>query len=191
MLAFIAQNFLRLAGWRVEGAVPEGLNKCVLIGAPHTSNWDFPITILAGLTLKMKIRWLGKDSLFNGTSGLFCRLTGGIPIDRSGAKDTVSQVVEMFEKFDKLFLTLSPEGTREKMDYWKSGFYYIAKGAGVPILLGFVDYKRKIAGIGKAFTPSGNPKVDMGIIREFYQGILARYPELVTPIRLKEETLST
>ncbi|MCP4295010.1 MAG: acyltransferase [Proteobacteria bacterium] len=188
MLALIARFVLRLFGWTVEGEVPEGLNRCVMIGAPHTSNWDFPLFLLAGLAYSMKVRWLGKDSLFNGTSGLICRLTGGISVDRSGANDTVSQVVAVFERQERLFLTLSPEGTRKKTEYWRSGFYYIAKGAGVPILLGFADYKRKILGIGKVFAPAGDLNADMMEIRAFYSGVQAKHPELVTPVRLKEES---
>ncbi len=188
MFAPIARIVLRLFGWTIEGEVPEGLNRCVLIGAPHTSNWDFPLFLLAGLAYSMKFRWLGKDSLFNGASGPICRLTGGIAIDRSGANDTVSQVVAVFEKQERLFLTLSPEGTRKKMDYWRSGFYYIAKDAGVPILLGFADYKRKVIGIGKVFAPAGDLNADMVEIREFYSGVQGKHPEMMTPIRLKEES---
>jgi 1-acyl-sn-glycerol-3-phosphate acyltransferase len=188
MMSLIARGLLGLYGWKVVGVIPEGLKRCVLIGAPHTSNWDFPVTILAGFALKMKVRWLGKDSLFNGVPGLFCQVTGGIPIDRSGAKDTVNQVVGVFKNHEKIFLTLSPEGTRGKTEFWRSGFYHIAKGAQVPILLGFVDYKHKVAGIGKVFAPAGNLLDDMKEIREFYSTVNAKYPDQVSPVRLKEET---
>ncbi|MGE0102204.1 MAG: lysophospholipid acyltransferase family protein [Blastocatellales bacterium] len=160
----------RLAGWEIVGPLPEA-RKYVLIAAPHTSNWDFPVMLMAAFGLRVKAYWIGKNSLFKAPHGRFFRWLGGIPVDRSGSQNMVSQTTEIFSQRDELLLAIAPEGTRSKVSAWKTGFYYIALGAGVPIVFGFIDYGRKRTGIGPSLMPTGDIDADMKIIRAFYADI--------------------
>lgn len=176
MLAWLALFLLRLFGWRPEGTLPD-IPKYVIIAAPHTSNWDFVLMLALALAYKIRIVWMGKNSLFRWPLGLLFKRLGGIPIDRSSPHNVVEQAVEVFDKREKLIMVITPEGTRKKVKTWKTGFYYIAKGANVPILLGFADYKRKIAGFGPTIVSSGDIEADMRVIRDFYSGIYGKHPE--------------
>lgn len=167
LLAWLSVVILRLIGWRVVGSVPER-SRYVLIGAPHTSNWDFVLMLLAMLKVGMDPHWLGKKNLFAFPFGGFMRWLGGIPVDRSKSNNLVDQLVEQFGRRDELILLIPPEGTRAKVERWKSGFYYVAQGAGVPILLGFIDSSRKEMGFGPLFHPTGDYDADLVRIREFY-----------------------
>ena len=167
--------FLWLSGWKTEGRLPDA-PKFVLIAAPHTSNWDLPYMLFTAFKLKAKIYWMGKEAIFSGPFGLLFRWLGGVPIDRSRANDVVAQSIEQFQKNEKRILTVPPAGTRKRVLNWKTGFYHIANGAGVPIALGFLDYKRKVGGIGKVVQPTGDIQRDMESIREFYQAISGKYP---------------
>lgn len=167
LLRLIAIGLLKLIGWRAIGkeiAAP----KLVLIGAPHTSNWDFPLMLLVVLKLRLQVFWMGKDSLFRFPFGGLMRWLGGIPIDRSKPNGVVQQMTEEFERHRKLVVLIPPEGTRSKVDRWKTGFYHIARNAGVPILMGYVDAPRKEAGLADFFTPTGDLESDMAAIRAFY-----------------------
>jgi 1-acyl-sn-glycerol-3-phosphate acyltransferase len=155
LLAWIAVGLLRLTGWRVVGGLPPN-DRYVLIGAPHTSNWDFPLMLLAVLKVGMDVHWLGKKSLFPFPFAGFMRWLGGIPVDRSKSNRLVDQLVP-------------PEGTRSQVERWKSGFYYVAQGAGVPILLGFIDFSRKELGFGPLFHPTGDYAADLASIQDFYR----------------------
>lgn len=177
---------LRAWGWDIEGELP-ATRKAVLIAAPHTSNWDFWFALLAGWTYGVSIQWLGKDALFKGPLGLLLKLLGGISVDRSRNQGLVTAVVERFESEPRLLLMVPAEGTRSYRTYWKSGFYWMAKDAGVPIILGFLDYRRKRAGFGPSFVPSGDVHADMEKIRAFYAGISGKYPDQASRIRLKSE----
>jgi 1-acyl-sn-glycerol-3-phosphate acyltransferase len=168
MLALLAVGLLRLIGWKVVGGLPAH-NKYVLIGAPHTSNWDFPLMLLAVLKVGMDVHWLGKKSLFPFPFGGFMQWLGGIPVDRSKSNNLVDQLVELFQRREELILLIPPEGTRSQVERWKSGFYYVAQGAGVPILLGFIDSSRKQLGFGPLFYPTGDYAVDLVAIQEFYR----------------------
>lgn len=168
--------YLRMIGWRREGALPD-IPKYVIVVAPHTSNWDFPIGLAFAFALRLKGYWLGKDSLFRWPLRGFFRWLGGIPIDRSRSSDVVAQMVRIFRERAKLIMVLAPEGTRKKVPHWKSGFYYIARGADVPIVLGFLDYLRKAGGIGPVFSPTGDIEADMEYIRAFYKTVQGKYPE--------------
>ena len=167
---------LRLWGWRVDSSaqVPA---KCVLIGAPHTSNWDFPLALMICFVLRIDVYWMGKNSLFPPVLGGIMRWLGGIPVDRSQAGNLVQGTIDAFNRSERLLVIVPPEGTRGKVTRWKTGFYYIAHGAGVPLGLGYVDFKEKIGGVGKMFYPSGNIEQDMLEIRAFYAGVTGKNPQ--------------
>jgi 1-acyl-sn-glycerol-3-phosphate acyltransferase len=172
----LALSFLRVFGWRLEGRLPD-VDKLVVIAAPHTSNWDFPILVSLAFGLRAKAGWLGKHTLFRWPFGFLSRWMGGIPVYRSAAHNLVAQSVEMFRKSEKLILAVPPEGTRGKVNHWKTGFYYIALGAETPIAMGFIDYKRKAVGVGPTLYPTGDIEADMEIIRNFYVQVTAKYPD--------------
>jgi len=167
-LSLLARGVLRAGGWQVIGTLPEQ-RKYVLIGAPHTSNWDFPLMLLAVLKIGMDVHWLGKNSLFRAPFGGIMRWFGGIAVDRSRANNLVSQMVAQFHARHELVILIPPEGTRAKVERWKSGFYYVAAGAEVPILLGFIDASRKQLGFGPLFYPTGDYDADLREIQRFYR----------------------
>lgn len=167
---------LRIAGWRTEGQLP-AIPKFVLVGAPHTSNWDLAYTLFITFVLRGKIYWMGKETLFRWPINGFFKWLGGIPIDRSKSKNVVAQSIQQFHENEKLILTIAPAGTRKKVEKWKSGFYHIANGANVPIVLGFLDYRRKVGGIGPVVYPTGNFEADMKTIRAFFNGVSGKYPK--------------
>lgn len=183
----IGALFLRLFGWRVEGRFPS-LPKAVLIAAPHTSNWDFPFMLACAYVLDLRPMWLGKQQMFRWPFGGLMRWLGGLPVDRSRSDDLVRQAVERFAAAPSLLLLVPPAGTRSMAPHWKSGFYHIASGAGVPIVCTFLDYRHRVGGIGCTVIPSGDLGADMGLIRAFYAGVTAKYPEQSTPVRLREES---
>jgi 1-acyl-sn-glycerol-3-phosphate acyltransferase len=167
---------LRIFGWRREGRLPD-IPKFVMIAAPHTSNWDFPIALAVMFAYKMNLNWLGKESLFRWPFGGFFRWLGGVPINRSKQGDVVAQSIKAFKDRVKMVMVIAPEGTREKTRYWKTGFYHIANGANIPVVMGFLDYVRKVGGIGPSFMPTGNIDIDMRSIQEFYANITGKFPE--------------
>ncbi len=167
---------LKIAGWRAQGPLPP-VPKFVLVGAPHTSNWDLPYALFIVFVLRGKIYWLGKESLFRRPFKGFFKWLGGIPIDRSKSKNVVAQSIQQFHQNEELILTIAPEGTRSRVKKWKTGFYYVAHGANVPIALGFLDYRRKLGGIGPVIFPTGDIDADMETIRAFYDGITGKFPE--------------
>ncbi len=184
---WLGRLWLWLFGWRICGEVPPE-PKYVLIGAPHTSNWDFLFMMAVVAVLRLKITWMGKDSLFkHPLAGWLMRKLGGIPIDRSRPTGVVTQIVHRFKQSSRLILVVPPSGTRKKKEYWKSGFYWIALTAKVPIVCAYLDFGRKEGGIGPTIIPTGNIKADMDLIRAFYQDIQGKYPEQNSRIRLKEE----
>ena len=183
---WVGRLWLWAFGWTVTGDLPDS-KKYVLIAAPHTSNWDFPFMIAVAAVFRVRVSWMGKDSLFKHPLGGILRRMGGIPIDRSKPSGVVLQVVRMVKHADALALVVPPSGTRKKRDYWKSGFYWIAHTAKVPIVCAYLDFGQKRAHVGLSFTPTGDVKADMDRIREFFSGVQAKYPELTTRIRLREE----
>lgn len=186
----IGRTMLNLTGWRPVGEVPTGLSKAVLIAAPHTSNWDFVWAIFAAWHFGLHIRWLGKESLFRSPLGWLLRLLGGVSVDRSAPHGLVGEVASAFKTSDKLLLMVPAEGTRGYRDYWKSGFYYMSREAGVPILLGYLDYERKEACIGRRFDPTGDLAKDMDVIRAWYTGRVGKYPDQFGRIRLRQEPVA-
>lgn len=189
MRKWLAGWVLRRAGWEIAGSRPE-LPKFVFIAAPHTSNWDLFWMLLFSIHFGVKIAWLGKHVLFRPPFGWFMRLLGGIAVDRRKPQGLVAQAVDAFSSRERFVLVVPPSGTRKRGKYWKSGFYHIAKGAGVPIVLGFLDYGKREGGIGPQITPSHDLEADMDQIRAFYEGKTGRYPENTMPIRLEAEESS-
>lgn len=173
-------------GWEVTAELPD-TKKYVIVGAPHTSNWDFPFALAMFYMSKVKLSWMGKDVLFIPPLGYLMRALGGIAINRSSKHGVVEQMAEKFEQYETLVIGVAPNGTRKKTQYWKSGFYWIACKANVPIVCCYLDYKKKKACIGLTLIPTGNVKQDMDVIRAFYQGVEGRRPENADNIRLKEE----
>jgi 1-acyl-sn-glycerol-3-phosphate acyltransferase len=167
---------LKISGWRTEGRPPD-IPKYVVIAAPHTTNWELPIALTLAFAFRTKVSWMGKNSLFHWPFGAFFRWLGGIPIDRTRSHGTVEQSIEAFHENEELVLVLAPEGTRSKTRYWRSGFYHIAEGANVPILLGFIDYRRKVAGVGPMVIPTGDIAADMRTIRAYYANVTGKHPE--------------
>lgn len=183
---WLGRTWLRVAGWRVEGRRPA--DACaVLIAAPHTSNWDLPFMLAVAYVLGITPAWLGKREMFRWPFGGFFRWLGGIPVDRSQRTNLVDQAVALLRDADRLMLVVPPTGTRRRVEYWKSGFYHIARGAGVPIACTFLDYRRRVGGIGPVFRPSGDVRADMDLIRGFYAGVTGRLPERMSEPRLHEE----
>ncbi len=168
--------FLKMSGWRTEGKLPS-FPKFVLVAAPHTSNWDLPYALFVIFVLRAKIYWLGKDAVFRMPFKRFFTWIGGLPVDRTQSSDTVSQLIKMFHENERLILAIAPAGTRKKVEKWKTGFYHAAMGANVPMVLGFLDYRRRVGGIGPVIWPTGDFESDMKTIRTFYDGITAKYPK--------------
>jgi 1-acyl-sn-glycerol-3-phosphate acyltransferase len=185
LLQWLSLFILGIIGWRVEGRLPN-IPKFVAI-ATHTSNWDFPMMLLLAFALRTNISVLGKASLFRWPFGLFFRWCGCIPIDRTKSAHVVETTIRLFGESERLILVVSPEGTRKKVRYWKTGFYYIAQGAHVPIVLSFIDYRRKAAGIGPLITPTGDIEADIEIIRSFYAQVSGKYPEKSGRVEIKRK----
>jgi 1-acyl-sn-glycerol-3-phosphate acyltransferase len=161
--------FLKLTGWKVEGNLPPEAHKAVLIAAPHTSNWDLPYTLMVSFVLRMDVYWLGKQSIFKPPFSNLMQWLGGIPVNREQSTNLVAASAQALVKADgKVQLIIPPEGTRSKTTYWKTGFYYIALGAKVPIVMAYMDYPQKRAGLGPLFYPSGDIDKDMVDIKTFY-----------------------
>lgn len=167
--------FLKCIGWQVEGK-PPNIPKYVMIAEPHTSNWDFVIALTIIIVYRINIQIMMKNTWFFWPLGPILRWLGAIPIDRSKAGKVVAQCIEDFKLSEEKLLMVPPSGTRKKVLHWKTGFYRIAHGAGVPIVMGFLDYRRKRGGIGPVFHPTGNIDRDMEKIRAYYRDISGKYP---------------
>jgi len=170
--------YLKIAGWRIEGELPSNARKCVLIAAPHTSNWDLPYTLMAAFVLRLNVYWIGKASLFRAPFGAVMRWLGGIAVQREQSSNLVAASIAALKAADgSVQLIVPPEGTRGKTTRWKTGFYYIALGAEVPILLAFMDYADKRAGLGPAFQPSGDIDRDMAAIKAYYAPLRGKHAQ--------------
>jgi 1-acyl-sn-glycerol-3-phosphate acyltransferase len=169
LLKRFSKWILRRAGWTLSGDMPCNTPKSVIIAAPHTSNWDLPYTLLVAFALELNIHWMGKIQIFRFPFNGLMRWLGGIPVDRSKSTNRVSASADVLRQaLGELHLVIPPEGTRSQSRQWKTGFYYIALEAQVPIVLGFLDFGRKTAGLGPAFVPSGDLNADMVSIKNFY-----------------------
>lgn len=182
----VGKAWMRVFGWRVEGELPAA-RKFVFIAAPHTSNWDLIFMLMTAYVLGARISWLGKHTLFRWPFGWFMTAIGGIPVDRRSSQNLVQQAAARFATADELILAVSPEGTRKEVAYWKSGFYQIALAAQVPVGMGFLDFGRKVAGLGPLLHLTGDVSADMDQVRAFYRDIRGKRPALESTPRLREE----
>lgn len=166
-----AHSLFKLCGWQLVGTLP-ACPKYIIIAAPHTSNWDFVLAMGIAFAYRFKVFWMGKHTLFRWPFGYISRWLGGIAVERSANHNLVAQTVEQFRRHDALIIGIPPEGTRKRVAQWKTGFYYIALQAQVPIVLGFFDYKHKAVGFGPTFTPTGDIERDMTEIQAFYRALM-------------------
>lgn len=173
---------LRLGGWRVEGALDPQAIRSVVIGAPHTSNWDLPWTLMTAFALDLNLYWMGKASLFRAPFGPLMRWLGGVAVDRSKANGLVASSVHALRSADgPLQLAVPPAGTRSVTVAWKTGFYFIATGAGVPIVMAYMDYAERRVGLGPLFWPTGDAAGDIARIQAFYAPMKGRNPSKPAP----------
>lgn len=173
--------FYWLRGWKFEMKLPKDLKKFVLVGAPHTSNWDFPAAMALLSIVPVKVHFAIKKEWTQFPYSLFMKPLGAVGIDRKAIKDgqklkTTDVLANLFDQYHEFALGIAPEGTRKPRENWKTGFYHIAQKANVPIVLGFVDYKKKIMGITEIIKPE-NFEMDMKRIIDFYRPISACIPE--------------
>jgi 1-acyl-sn-glycerol-3-phosphate acyltransferase len=178
--AAVGRLGLSLFGWRIEGAFPD-TPKCVVIVAPHTSNRDFFVGLAAGWALDLRFSFIGKQSLFWFPLGAVLRWLGGIPVDRSAAHGIVGRVVALFRERPTLFLALAPEGTRKRVEQWKTGFHRIAESAGVPVVPVAFDYGRRVVAIMAPFAVSGDREGDVARLRALFAGVRPCKPENFVP----------
>ena len=169
VLRAMSIGFLKATGWTLDGQAPAGHPKCVLIAAPHTSNWDLPYTLMVAFALRMNIHWMGKRQIFRWPFGGLMRWLGGIAVDRSQSTNLVAASAKALRDAEgSVHLVIPPEGARSQTRHWKTGFYWIAHEAGVPIVLAYMDYPRKLSGLGPVFTPTGDIEADMLQIKAYY-----------------------
>ncbi|MEA3350615.1 MAG: lysophospholipid acyltransferase family protein [Chloroflexota bacterium] len=181
----LSKFFLKMTGWKVEGRVPD-IPKFVVILAPHTSNWDLPFILAIMYVLGVRLNWFGKKEIFRWPVGGFFKWLSGIPIDRSTRQNMVQQTAQKIQGYEQIVVGLSPEGTRSQAGYWKTGFYYIAHEAQVPIVFAYLDYARKVGGFGPMMMETtGDIEADMKMIRGFYNGITAKYPHETGEIAIR------
>ncbi len=177
----LGRLWLRAFGWTLDERLP-GVDRAVLVAAPHTSNWDLPFALAVAWSLGLRMRWVGKHTLFRPPFGGLMRRLGGISLDRAAARDTVEALAGLFEGRPELMLLIAPSGTRSRAARWRTGFYYVALRARVPIVLGYLDYGRRRGGLGELLVPSGDLEKDFEAIRAFYAPVRGRYPEQETEI---------
>lgn len=175
----ISNTIMRSIGWRVEGMLPD-IPKFIIIGAPHTSNWDFVLFLGIIFRLKADVRYMGKAELFRPPYGWFFYWCGGIPVDRKKSTGLVEQMVEAFNRSKRLILVIAPEGTRHHVTEWKRGFYHIAKSANIPIVMAKVDGKNKIAHVGETFHLTNDIEADMAAIQNAFEGMTGINPKKKT-----------
>jgi len=164
---WISGAFLTLGGWKIQGDWP-ALDKMVLVAAPHTSNWDGINMLAAAGYYRVRLRWMGKKSLTQGPFGWLIKWLGCVPIDRSKANDVVGAMAEAFAREERMVLAIPPEGTRSAVREWKSGFYHIAVGANVPIVLSVLDYGKRKVRLAAVVFPSGDYETDLKLIQAHY-----------------------
>ena len=169
--------FSRLLGWKLIGTIDSSVKKCVVIVIPHTANRDFLIALLVRGIMKVEINFVGKKELFTFPLGYYFRSVGGAPLDRTGGKNNVEATAEVFSNHEIFRLSIAPEGTRKKVNQLKTGFYYIALKANVPIIPVAFDYGKKEVKVGNPITLTGNYEADMKVILPFFKGVKGKYPE--------------
>lgn len=173
----LATLLFRLTGWTIEGSVHQP-PRFVIIAAPHTSNWDAVILVTAAYIFNVKLSWFIKEAAFFWPLGPIIRFFGGVPIERSARRNMVAKAIDEFAERDPFILAVPPEGTRKHSTHWKTGFYHIAHGARVPIVMGYIDYRRKVAGLGPSIVPTGDIDADFKVFAEFYSHVTPKFPQL-------------
>lgn len=181
MYSVFCSFLLRLLGWKITGDSPQEIRKCIYVVIPHTSNWDFPLGLLVRGALKQNISFFAKDSLFRFPIGGLFRWLGGIPVDRSRNTNFVDAVINMYNDRDDLLTVISPEGTRSKVGSLKTGFYYIAKGANIPIILCRFDYGKMEIHFAKPFYPTDDKEADFKFFHDHFKSVKGKNPELGWP----------
>lgn len=171
---------LKLGGWKVVNVAPD-TGSYLIIAAPHTSNWDFPLGIAIAFHLRLKVYFIAKHTLFNGFAGPIMRWLGGVPLNRGESKNFVDASVEIYANSENLIFAIAPEGTRSSVGRWKTGFYHMAKGANVPLALAYFDFSKRIGGIGKMLNTTKNIDADMQAIADFYEPVMGKYPNNFNP----------
>ncbi len=187
----IGRLWLKAFGFRLEGQRPS-VEKYVLIAAPHTSNWDAFFMLAFSFVLDMNLRWMVKHSIVKGPFGWFLRKLGALPVDRRSPQNMVEDIADEFARSDELVLAVPPEGTRKRTEHWKTGFYYIALKAGVPIVPTVLDYGKKLGRVYAPFTPTGDIEADMKRLASLYEGAVGKVPANHGPARVRpaaEDTL--
>lgn len=177
MIQAISKFILKALGWKVELPPKPWPGKYIIIVIPHTSSWDFPLGLLVRAVLGEDIKYVGKDALFKSLFGFLFRWLGGIPVDRSRRNNFVDAVVDQIKEADDLKICIAPEGTRKRVEKLKTGFYYIAKGAGIPILLCKFDYGNKVIGVSDPFFPTNDIDADFAFIYDYFKGVKGKVPE--------------
>lgn len=183
--ARLATRILGLFGWRVISSPPP-MQKGVVIIYPHTSNWDFILGVLARAVLNLRMHWVGKHTLFKWPFESFMRWLGGVPVDRANTKGFVEQLKKEFDRYPQFFIVITPEGTRSRSNYWKSGFYHIALGLNLPIGLATFDYGKREIRLVDWYQPTGDRGRDLAHFREVYRDTRGKHPELAGEIRFRE-----
>ena len=179
MFRVISKLIFKIIGWKIAGHPPgKDVKKSIFVAIPHTSNWDFPIGILARSIIGVKITYLMKSTMFRPPFGRFFRMLNGMPVDRSKANNLVDAVVQLYNEKESLHTVIAPEGTRKRVEKLKTGFYYIALGAKIPIIMVAFDYGTKEVRFAEPFYPSGDKEKDFAVIRSFFKGAKGKNPEL-------------
>ncbi|MBP1710896.1 MAG: glycerol acyltransferase [Deltaproteobacteria bacterium] len=183
----ISLFFIKILGWKKAGRLPDE-KKFVVIVAPHTSNWDVFYGAILAFAFRLDPCFIAKKELFRMPFGPLMKLLGGMPVNRDSKSHTVEQITNLFHKNENLILGIAPEGTRHKTTGWKSGFYHIAAGAHVPIVLAFIDYSTKTGGAGPLIYPSGDLERDMQKIGAFYSNVKGKYPDKASPVVIRPKS---
>ena len=176
-MKYLVRFLLKLFGWKIDQHSPEGIDKCVIVVGPHTSNWDFIIGRMAFVMYGLRPKILIKKELFFPPLGWLLRAIGGIPVDRKKNNNITDLAVKLFNENEKLYMVFTPEGTRSYNPNWKKGFYYIAIKAKVPIYICYMDYEKKIGGFHSIFHPTGNVDADIAYIKSVMGQFKGRFPE--------------
>lgn len=177
----LARIILKLAGWRAEGTFGEPLRNCIIIVAPHTSQWDFVWGMLARTVYGIKAKYLIKNTFFKPGIAWFFRITGGIAVDRTKKNELTDRLKQMLADGKELKIAFTPEGTRKRVDRWRTGFYWTAIDTGLPIVPHYIDYKQKVVGQFESFYPSGDWEKDKMHLEKLYSNVIARHPERFNP----------
>ena len=174
---WLANLVLKMCGWKVTGSYDDSLRNCVIIVAPHTSQWDFIWGLLARSALQVKAKYLIKDSFFKTGISWFFHYTGGIAVDRSKKNELTDRLKEMLKRGEELKIVFTPEGTRKRVERWKTGFYWTAIDTGLPVVMHSIDYAKKEIAQSEAFVPTGDWERDKLHFEAFYAEVTARHPE--------------